>query len=55
MSKIPPQRISALFHVFKLFNSNHCDLRLLLVIKWCRTDEQAPIADTYLNGHKDTD
>ncbi|RGQ45588.1 insulinase family protein [Bacteroides thetaiotaomicron] len=23
MSKIPPQRISALFHVFKLFNSNH--------------------------------
>ena len=23
MSKIPPQRICALFHVFKLFNSNH--------------------------------
>ncbi|ERI80826.1 hypothetical protein HMPREF1981_03563 [Bacteroides pyogenes F0041] len=24
MSKIPPQRIRALFHVFKLLDSDHC-------------------------------
>lgn len=28
MSKIPPQRIGALFHVFKLFNCNHCFLTI---------------------------
>lgn len=27
MSKIPPQRIGALFHVFKLFDSNHGDVQ----------------------------
>ena len=32
MSKIPPQRISALFHVFKLFNSNHVIYNLQISI-----------------------